>query len=124
VLAAAPILSTDVHRYVWDARVQAAAINPYRYIPADPALFFVWLALPAVGAPSRALLWLATMPLLLIDEPIPGDRFFWPSLVYVPATLLLLAELRPRLAIKLRRRPEWETPHVHYDCPEGPAPIL
>jgi alpha-1,6-mannosyltransferase len=66
--------------------------------------YFAWLALPAVVAPSRALLWLATMPFLLFDEPIPGDRFFWPSLVYVPATLLLLADLRPRLTIKLRRR--------------------
>ncbi|WP_010188625.1 glycosyltransferase 87 family protein [Sphingomonas sp. PAMC 26605] len=30
--------SSDVYRYVWDGRVQAAGINPYRYIPADPAL--------------------------------------------------------------------------------------
>jgi hypothetical protein len=33
-----PFLSSDVYRYVWDGRVQAAGINPYRYIPADPAL--------------------------------------------------------------------------------------
>ena len=64
--------------------------------------YFAWLALPAVVAPSRTLLWLATAPLLLIEEPVPGDRFFWPSLVYVPAILLLLADLRPWLAIKLR----------------------
>ena len=38
VLFADPFLSTDVYRYVWDGRVQAAGINPYRYIPADPAL--------------------------------------------------------------------------------------
>jgi hypothetical protein len=31
-------LSTDAFRYVWDGRVQAAGVNPYRYIPADPAL--------------------------------------------------------------------------------------
>jgi Glycosyl transferase family 2/Glycosyltransferase family 87 len=35
---ATPPLSTDVHRYAWDARVQAAQINPYRYAPDDPAL--------------------------------------------------------------------------------------
>lgn len=35
---ASPPLSTDVHRYAWDARVQAAAINPYRYAPSHPAL--------------------------------------------------------------------------------------
>ncbi len=33
-----PPLSTDLHRYAWDARVQAAGINPYRYAPDDPAL--------------------------------------------------------------------------------------
>jgi alpha-1,6-mannosyltransferase len=37
-LFAPQALSTDAYRYVWDGRVQAAGINPYRYIPADPAL--------------------------------------------------------------------------------------
>lgn len=37
-LFAPQALSTDVFRYVWDGRVQAAHINPYRFIPADPAL--------------------------------------------------------------------------------------
>src|SRR2546425_199649 len=34
-----PYLSDDIYRYVWDGRVQAAGINPYRYIPADRSLF-------------------------------------------------------------------------------------
>jgi hypothetical protein len=38
VLLFDPLLSSDIYRYVWDGRVQAAGINPYRYIPADPAL--------------------------------------------------------------------------------------
>jgi alpha-1,6-mannosyltransferase len=33
-----PFLSTDVYRYVWDGRVQAAGINPYAFVPADDAL--------------------------------------------------------------------------------------
>jgi hypothetical protein len=33
-----PLMSTDIYRYVWDGRVQAAGINPYLYVPADPAL--------------------------------------------------------------------------------------
>ncbi|MDR3568825.1 MAG: glycosyltransferase 87 family protein [Syntrophobacteraceae bacterium] len=33
-----PVLSTDIYRYVWDGRVQAHGINPYRYPPADKAL--------------------------------------------------------------------------------------
>jgi hypothetical protein len=36
--SATPPLSTDVHRYAWDARVQVNGINPYRYPPNDPAL--------------------------------------------------------------------------------------
>jgi len=35
VLVFTPPLSTDIYRYVWDGRVQAAGINPYRYRPAD-----------------------------------------------------------------------------------------
>jgi len=38
ILAAPPFLSSDIYRYVWDGRVIAAGINPYRYIPADPHL--------------------------------------------------------------------------------------
>ena len=37
-LPAPPLLSSDIYRYIWDGRVQAAGINPYRYVPADPAL--------------------------------------------------------------------------------------
>lgn len=33
-----PLHSTDIYRYVWDGRVQAAGFNPYRYVPADEAL--------------------------------------------------------------------------------------
>jgi alpha-1,6-mannosyltransferase len=38
LLFAPPLLSSDIYRYVWDGRVQAAGINPYLFVPADPAL--------------------------------------------------------------------------------------
>jgi alpha-1,6-mannosyltransferase len=38
LLSTPPFLSDDIYRYVWDGRVQAAGINPYRYIPADKHL--------------------------------------------------------------------------------------
>ena len=38
VICMPPYLSSDVYRYVWDGRVAAAGINPYRYVPADPHL--------------------------------------------------------------------------------------
>lgn len=36
-----PFLSNDIYRYIWDGWVQAAGINPYRYIPDDPHLAFL-----------------------------------------------------------------------------------
>jgi alpha-1,6-mannosyltransferase len=33
-----PLLSSDIYRYIWDGKVQAAGINPYRFVPADPSL--------------------------------------------------------------------------------------
>jgi hypothetical protein len=38
VLLAPPYLSDDLNRYVWDGRVEAAGIDPYRYVPVDPHL--------------------------------------------------------------------------------------
>ena len=38
LLFAEPTLSSDIYRYVWDGRVQASGINPYRYVPAAQEL--------------------------------------------------------------------------------------
>jgi alpha-1,6-mannosyltransferase len=38
VVIAPPYLSSDIYRYIWDGRVIAAGINPYRFVPADPHL--------------------------------------------------------------------------------------
>ena len=40
-LASPMFLSSDMFRYIWDGRVQLAGINPYRDLPADPALAFL-----------------------------------------------------------------------------------
>ncbi len=53
-----PSLSDDIHRYLWDGRVQAAGINPYQYAPADPALdVFRNPAQPPVNHPTVATLY-------------------------------------------------------------------
>lgn len=49
-----PVLSDDLHRYLWDGRVQAAGINPYVYPPRAPELAplrdeAVW---PRINRPS------------------------------------------------------------------------
>jgi alpha-1,6-mannosyltransferase len=41
VLLFDPFLSSDIYRYIWDGRVQAAGFNPYRYVPAHEALAFL-----------------------------------------------------------------------------------
>ena len=41
VLFPDPELSSDVYRYAWDGVVQHAHINPYRYVPGNPALAFL-----------------------------------------------------------------------------------
>ena len=33
-----PLGSDDVYRYLWDGKVQAHGVNPYRYAPSDPEL--------------------------------------------------------------------------------------
>src|SRR5260370_13302764 len=33
-----PRLSTDIYRYIWDGRVQAAGVNPYVNLPVDTSL--------------------------------------------------------------------------------------
>jgi alpha-1,6-mannosyltransferase len=38
IVLPSPPASSDIYRYVWDGRVQAAGINPYRYLPADEVL--------------------------------------------------------------------------------------
>ena len=37
-LSSPPKSSTDLYRYIWDGRVQAAGIDPYRYVPAATQL--------------------------------------------------------------------------------------
>ena len=41
LLLGPPMLSSDIFRYVWDGRVQGAGINPFLYVPVDPALAFL-----------------------------------------------------------------------------------
>ncbi|HJZ43694.1 MAG TPA: glycosyltransferase family 87 protein [Hyphomicrobiaceae bacterium] len=51
-----PYLSTDIYRYIWDGRVQAAGINPYRYVPRAPELAQLrdTVIFPNINRPSYA----------------------------------------------------------------------
>jgi hypothetical protein len=56
-LAGPPVTSDDLYRYAWDGRVQSAAIDPYRYEPANDHLVSLrerWLW-PSAGGCARLL---------------------------------------------------------------------
>jgi len=82
--------TSDVGRLCRDTAVLAAcataAISPHY------AWYFAWLALPCVVAPVPAVIWLSVAPVVLYIDPF-HERFFWPSLVYLPAAGLTLAAL-------------------------------
>jgi hypothetical protein len=69
------------------------AVHSFAISPHYP-WYFAWLAVPCVLAPTPAVLWMATAPILLYLDTF-GDRLIWPSVVYVPAIGLALASLRP-----------------------------
>ena len=51
-----PSLSTDIHRYRWDGRVQNAGWNPYTIAPLDPRLAYLrdpgWAVMPGPEIPA------------------------------------------------------------------------
>lgn len=75
--------------------------------------YFAWLALPSVVAPSMAVLWLSAVPQLLYLDPWPHGQSLWPSLVYLPAAALLIADVRqsrapsPSPVADLEGKPSW-----------------
>src|SRR5262249_53586758 len=66
LVAAPPALSDDIHRYLWDGRVQAAGVNPYLHAPADPAL-------DAIATPSRGSI---NNPTLVTSSPPAAQIVF------------------------------------------------
>jgi alpha-1,6-mannosyltransferase len=70
--------------------------------------YFAWLALPCIVAPIPAVLWLSAAPVMLHADPF-HDRFYWPTLVYLPAAGLALFSLRRSCTV----------PHAAVAAPEG-----
>ena len=83
-----PTTDADIWRAAgWLMAGVTVAISPHY------PWYFAWLALPAIVAPSRALVWLSTSPVLLYVNPFE-DRFTWACLVYLPALALAIADHR------------------------------
>jgi len=104
-----PVLSNDVYRYVWDGRVQAAGINPYRHAPSDPELAFlrdaeIYPRLNRIGVQT------AYPPVAqgLFGGlyRLHGDSIPWTKLAIVLLDLVAIGLLAYLLA-RARRPPAW-----------------
>ncbi len=102
---AAPTLSEDVYRYLWDGRLVAHGVNPYPHAPSDPALerFHDGLLrrlnhaeVPTIYPPAAQLLFAAAA--LLSDAPAA-----WKLILLLLESALVLALLR---VLKRRGLPE------------------
>ncbi len=85
------IARRPAHDIAADAGLLAAALTVV--ISPHYPWYFAWLSLFAALAPSRTLIWLGAAPVLLYVNP-GGDQFLWPSLVYLPALALTIAQYR------------------------------
>ena len=83
--------SNDVTILCRDTAMLAAAAT----VAVSPhyAWYFSWLTVPAVVAPSRPVLWLSVVPLILYIDPWPHEHFLWRGLIYLPAAALLAIDL-------------------------------
>ncbi len=76
LVPAAPTLSDDAYRFVWDGRVQAAGINPYSHVPADRRLVHLrdWRVFTRVNRPhTRTLYPPANEVVFLAAHEVAGD---------------------------------------------------
>ena len=86
-----PTLSDDMYRYLWDGRVQAQGINPYRYASSDPHLEYlrdtdIWARMNRIDAhtiypPFAQAIFASTWR--LVGDSIVGFKF-----VFIAASLL------------------------------------
>ena len=68
LLGAAPLVSDDVFRYLWDGRVQQHGLNPYETVPSDPSLALLHTDLTRQIDPTNA-----ALPTIY---PPAAERFF------------------------------------------------
>ncbi|WP_439580736.1 glycosyltransferase 87 family protein [Elioraea sp.] len=91
-----PTLSTDVFRYIWDGRVQAAGINPYRHLPVAPELAHlrdaaVW---PNINRADYAVtIYPPAAQMLFLLAAVLGDSVVAMKLVLVAAEAVTVAAL-------------------------------
>ncbi|MDQ2742274.1 MAG: hypothetical protein M3Z66_08245 [Chloroflexota bacterium] len=98
-----PLLSDDLYRYVWDARLTSHHLSPYLLPPAAPALHYLrdglvyphlyWVRVPTIYPPGAQGLFLASY--LAVPSSvwaIKGEMLFFVAILAVVLGLLLQAQ--------------------------------
>ncbi len=94
-----PQLSSDVHRYPWDGRVQRAGVSPYSHPPAAPALLrlrddVIW---PRINRPNARTVYPPGAQVLFAALPYDIDAVRGVMIAADLLTILLLIVLLRRL---------------------------
>ncbi len=103
-----PTVSDDLYRYVWDGRVQAAGINPYRYAPNDPAVVSLrdTAIYPGINRkPVRTIYPPVAQAVFLSLYWLHPDSLAWTKLAFALLDLVATA-LLVGLLVRARIRPE------------------
>lgn len=104
-----PSASDDLYRYIWDGRIQAQGINPYRFPPSDPALAAyrdgaIYPLINRKGAPTiYPPVAQAVFRALYAIHP---DSVAWTKLAFAGVdllTILIVAGLLARLGLRPER---------------------
>ena len=98
-----PLLSDDLYRYVWDARLSSHHLSPYLLPPSAPALHYLrdgliyphlyWVHVPTIYPPGAQGLFLASYLALPGSVwAIKGEMLFFVAILAVALGLLLQAQ--------------------------------
>jgi hypothetical protein len=106
-LAAVPVGSDDVYRYIWDGKVQAAGLNPYLYAPNAPALTFLASDLlpAAVNHPELKSVYFPLSQWIFYLSYAAGGEHVWAfkAFLLVAETLTIVAVWRLAPALHVPR---------------------
>lgn len=89
-----PFLSDDIYRYIWDGKVFAAGINPYKYAPLDNYLvaFRDQFVFPFINFPEIATSYPPVSQIMfLVNNLIGGSILSWKILLLIIEIFLFLA---------------------------------
>jgi hypothetical protein len=109
LLSSPLVLSSDLYRYIWDGRVQAAGINPYLYPPSAQELAFLRdeQVFPFINRPHAPTIYPPGAQMLFaviytfLPDSVPGMKVV--MMLFDLATMLLILRLLKKAGINAER---------------------